>query len=88
MKDNSLLDAHKYCCNHKPELERDSMCGCFYCGKIFSPLEIVEWLIFDNPADERGTAICPYCGIDSVIGESSGCPITPKFLSKMNKYWF
>jgi hypothetical protein len=42
MKDNSLLDAHKYCCNHKPELERDSMCGCFYCGKIFSPLEILS----------------------------------------------
>ena len=88
MKDNSLLDAHEYCSNHKPELELDTVCGCFYCGKIFSPTEIKEWLIYDNPADERGTAICPYCGIDSVIGVSSGYPITPEFLSRMRNHWF
>lgn len=80
--------AHRYSSNHKPELENDSICGCFYCGRIFNPSEIEEWIVADNPCDRRGTAICPHCGIDSVIGESSGYPITDEFLSAMNRIWF
>lgn len=79
--------AHAFSGNHKPELQRDRICGCFYCLKIFSPSEIEEWLIEDNRVDKRGTAICPHCGIDSVIGESSGYPITKEFLQKMHARW-
>jgi acetone carboxylase gamma subunit len=60
----------------------------FYCLEIYSPSEINEWIVADNDCDRYGTAICPYCGIDSVIGESSGYPITKDFLTKMNRYWF
>ena len=80
--------AHKYSNNHKPELENDLQCGCFYCGKIFNPSEIEEWIVDNNPCDKRGTAICPHCGIDSIIGESSGYPISDEFLSAMNIIWF
>ena len=80
--------AHTYSSNHKPELEKDDICGCFYCETIFSPTEITEWLIHSNPCDKRGTAVCPHCGIDSVIGESSGFPITKPFLHAMSEYWF
>lgn len=86
MKD--YIDAHKFSNNHMTELKKDKLCGCFYCMEIFSPAEIKEWIVHPNPCDCRGTAICPYCGIDSVIGESSGYPITKEFLAKMNKYWF
>lgn len=34
------------------------------------------------------TALCPYCGIDAVIGESAGYPLTEEFLKKMRDYWF
>jgi len=34
------------------------------------------------------TAMCPYCGIDAVIGERSGIPITKQFLKGMREYWF
>lgn len=81
MKD--VIDAHKYSVNNKTDLERDKLCGCFYCLKIFSPNKIKEYI-----NDKNGTAICPYCCIDSIIGESSGYPITYDFLKKMNKYWF
>lgn len=81
-------EAHKYSNNHKPELEKDKRCGCFYCLEIFSPSEIEEWYFYDDPCDRRGTAFCPYCGIDSVIGESSGFPITKDFLSMMHRRWF
>ena len=80
--------AHKFSSNHKPELEKDSVCGCFYCLTIFHPSEIKEWIIEDTAIDSRGTAICPYCSIDSVIGESSGYPITEEFLEKMQEHWF
>jgi len=34
------------------------------------------------------TALCPRCGIDSVIGSASGYPITADFLLMMRKYYF
>ncbi len=79
--------AHSYSRNHRSELEKDSVCGCFYCLRIYSPSEIEEWLDEEN-GDPRGTALCPYCGIDSVLGESSGYPITRAFLQKMKEEWF
>lgn len=80
--------AHMFSKSHKPELEKDRICGCFCCGKVFSPSEITEWIIMDNHCDRLGTAVCPHCGVDSVIGESSGYPITEDFMRAMNKIWF
>ena len=80
---SNYINAHKYSSNHCDKLMQDSLCGCFYCLKIFSPNEICEWV-----EDIGGTALCPYCCVDSVIGEHSGYPITEEFLSKMNEYWF
>lgn len=80
--------AHKYCRNNKLELETNSKCGCFYCTEIFDSGEITEWLIEDNPADKHGTALCPKCGIDSVISEGAGYPMTEDFLDIMDSIWF
>ena len=81
-----LIKAHEYCSEHRLQLEKDRKCGCFYCLNIFSPREINEWIRFDGDNDD--TAFCPNCGIDSVIGESSGFPITESFLKEMHDYWF
>ena len=75
--------AHEFSANHKKDLKNNSVCGCFYCLEIFDPREITDWI-----RDKTGTAICPYCGIDSIIGESSGYLITTEFLKKMCDYWF
>lgn len=83
MNSNDIIAAHEFCSNHKKELQKDKLCGCFHCLKIFVPVEIEDWI-----PDPKGTARCPYCGIDSVIGEYSGFPITKDFLSKMKEYWF
>ena len=77
-----IIMAHRYSSNHRDALEKDSVCGCFWCLNIFSPTEIEQW------CDNQKTALCPYCGIDSIIGEGSGYPITKVFLTKMHKYWF
>jgi len=79
---NPYKEAHRFTMHNRKALDKDSICGCFYCLKIFSPSEIMEWI------DNDDTAICPYCGIDSIIGESSGYPITKPFLEVMHKMWF
>lgn len=79
--------AHKFSNNHKNELEKDKICGCFDCLRIFSPNEIEEW-VPETPDGECVTAVCPYCGDDSIIGESSGYPITKDFLREMHIIWF
>ena len=81
-----LGTAHLYSANHKDELQNDKKCGCFYCLSIFDPKEIQEWVDLENGG--KGTALCPYCGVDSVIGESSGYPVTKEFLREMHDYWF
>ena len=84
MRKEIIIAAHRYCTSNKTMLKKDNVCGCFYCMKIFDPQEITDWI-----RDGDGmTALCPSCGIDSVIGESSGYPITEEFLREMNEYWF
>jgi hypothetical protein len=77
------IRAHKHCFRNRNEVERSAHCGCFYCLETFKPVEIQEW------ADKGATtALCPRCGIDSVIGSASGFPLTRRFLQQMNDRWF
>jgi hypothetical protein len=77
-----VREAHKRSINHRDEVETSTVCGCFYCLSIFPPAEIVDW------TDEDQTALCPKCGIDSVIGDRSGFPISTEFLATMRSHWF
>ena len=87
-KQYDLELAHTFSNNHKQALSVEQRCGCFYCQSIFLSSEITDWIEHDNPCDRLGTALCPHCGIDSVIGESSGFEITSDFLRAMNYRWF
>jgi hypothetical protein len=79
-----VLDAaHKHSSNHRDEIERSAVCGCFYCQQTFAAAEIENWW------DDGSTAECPNCGIDSVIGSASGYPVAdPPFLEAMHQRWF
>lgn len=88
-----LLKAHRHTTNNRAEVEASKVCGCIYCTQIFSPLEIVAWSgldvsSFDHPdALDAGTALCPRCGSEAVIGDKSGFSIEPDFLHRMNEAW-
>ena len=78
-----IIDAHKHTTRHRDEVEKSKAIGCFYCLKTFDPKEIENWL------EAEDTALCPYCSIDSVIGDASGYPVgDEKFLREMNEFWF
>lgn len=79
-----LKAAHKASYANKRRLSIPQKCGCFYCMRFFSFEKIEDWSI-DQP---DWTAVCPYCGIDSVIGENDGYPLTNEFLEGMHKEWF
>ena len=84
---NDIITAHEHSIRHKKELHESDICGCFYCCKIFSPQKIIEWTA-DGCNEMEQTGLCPYCGIDSIIGDKSGYPIKNNFLKAMNKKWF
>jgi hypothetical protein len=82
-----LKVAHKSSSGHRKQVEESEVCGCFYCLSTFPPKSIEEWV--DDDKDGIGqTALCPKCGIDSVIGSKAGFPLTQEFLAAMNRHWF
>jgi hypothetical protein len=81
-----IIRAHRHSIRHREEVLASERCGCFYCCAAFPPSEIKVWT--DEWEGVGQTALCPHCGIDSVIGSESGCAITPGFLAAMKAHWF
>lgn len=77
-----IKEAHKHSIRHRGDLRDSEACGCFYCLDIIDYKNIEDWI------DDSDTALCPSCGIDSVIGSVSGFQISREFLSAMKKHWF
>lgn len=77
-----VREAHEHSSDRRAELLASAKCGCFYCCESYRPSAIQERV------DERQTALCPRCGIDSVIGDKSGYPTSRSFLARMRRYWF
>jgi len=69
---------------HRAEVARSTECACFYCRERFSPNEIREWV------DKNETALCPRCGIDSVIGDGGKVEgrVTDETLAEMRVVYF
>ena len=83
----AIREAHTHSADHRAEIEASDICGCFYCRITFKPRDITVWIDSNNRGIGQ-TALCPGCGIDSVIGSRSGFPITAEFLGEMRRYWF
>ena len=58
----------KYVRSNQDALNESTECACVYCLKMYDPKEITEWCSELNGKD---SALCPYCGIDSVIPNKS-----------------
>ena len=80
--ETDIQEAHKHSMRNRRELAKSETCGCFYCERVFSPAEITEWI------DDGETAMCPHCGIDSVLPSASGFKLSKDLLQRMNAYWF
>lgn len=74
--------AHKECSQHRQQLLASRWAGCFYCLQIFAPMTVRDWI------DDDQTALCPVCGIDSVMPLTAEQFESEEFLPKMRAYWF
>ena len=84
MTEEELKTAQDHGRDNREEIVASRTCGCFYCLGLFTPASIERWL-----NEESGTAVCPLCQIDSVIGDASGYPVeSPQFLAEMHWRWF
>jgi len=83
-----LRVAHEKSIYHRAEIERSAKCGCFFCEAIFDADQITDWRPSSEMPHAQQTALCPFCGIDSVIGDNSGFEITKRFLQEMQDVWF
>ncbi len=81
-EENHLIIAHDSSIHNRKLLEKTQTCACVHCLKVFTPGDIVSW------CDSDDTALCPYCGIDSVLADGPGCEVTEAFLKKMHDRWF
>jgi hypothetical protein len=78
-----LKAAHRHSSRHRDELKASALCGCFFCLAAYSPTEVKEW------CDDERTALCPRCGIDSVLADQPSVPVTEAtFLKAMREHWF
>lgn len=80
--DPKLRAAHKCSSNHRLQILGSTKCGCFYCQRIFQPSIIEDWTNDDT------TALCPFCGMDAVLGDASGFPISKIFFADMYQVYF
>lgn len=84
-----LEQAHKHTMSNEQEANRSHTCTCMYCGYQFDPTQATpEHLWDEGPARER-TLACPMCGIDAVLADASGFPVTdPEFIRACTEQWF
>lgn len=64
--------------NNRLAISDDTDCGCFFCISIYKGKEITDW------ADKGETALCPNCGVDSLIPNETD----EEYLTKMCEKWF
>ena len=79
---DQLKKAHKSSSHHVQLIRMSQTCGCFHCTSVFPSSQIREW------TDRGATALCPECGIDSVLPAAAGYPLEPEFLKQMERHWF
>jgi hypothetical protein len=87
-----LNSIHRYSSRHRERVVASARCGCFYCLQMFAPTEISDWVDGPDESDTTlngTTALCPRCGIDSVLPDSiPDVPLSSELLSAMRAHWF
>ena len=77
-----MANVHEHSRRNRAELKQSQKCGCFSCCRIYDATEVEDYV------DGGETALCPYCCVDSVIGDASGTELNPLLLKKLNGIYF
>jgi hypothetical protein len=77
-----IQDVPFHSLKNRDAVEQSTECACYRCCAKFDKNEVINW------TDHFQTAICPYCGTDSVLPDFNIYPITKEFLEEAKNYWF
>ena len=84
---SSTLEAlHRLSSRNRDTVQGTRACGCFHCLRTFDAAAVVDWTREGDGQEE--TALCPFCGSDSVMPAREGAPIDPGVLKAMQVYWY
>ena len=83
---DALKAVYSHSIRNEESIRKSNLCGCFHCISIF-PVADVKSSEMMVEKDGFKTAICPICGIDSVIGDAS-VEITAEILEALNGLYF
>jgi hypothetical protein len=82
MTRDKLRAAIKFATSNEQALKESAYAGCYYCLRIYPSSEVTQFLEVER------TALCPKCGIDSVLPSNSPYELTVDTLKELNKFWF
>jgi hypothetical protein len=74
------VSAQKHASKNRAEIEASTKCSCFFCFRSFKTTDIKAWI------DSNQTALCPKCGVDSVLGSLHRSD--DAFLRGMHEHFF
>ncbi len=82
--DHKLTELQKHTHNNEIEILHSKTCSCIFCRQHYDARAVNDWV-----NDERGmSAICPECGMDTVIGDNGGEPLDKETLKALNLAFF
>ena len=87
--DKYINEAHKHVFKNYEEILRSKVCTCMYCSYQIKSDKLNEELPYTTERDETKTLLCPMCGIDCVLGDAEGFPVTDiYFIARFTRKWF
>lgn len=81
-QEDQLKDLHLRTYLNASDFQSGKECCCIYCQRFFPTDKVVEFV------DDDDTALCPYCGIDSVIALGADVEVSKELLAELNKRYF
>ena len=81
-KEEQLKRLHTYSSHNRNLVLMANRCCCFCCQRSMDSREIQHY------TNNGQTALCPKCGIDSIIPDSVGESIDQATIAEMHEYWF
>jgi hypothetical protein len=94
--DPEYLAIHERTFKNLEEVRASTLAVCLCCKRVIdtaamfqdTPLDDICVACIDDGTMEE-TVFCPHCGIDAVIGDASGLPVTsPNFVDKLHAMAF
>lgn len=82
MDKDKLRMAIKFATSNKVSLAKSEYAACYFCMEIYPAKEVIDFLATED------TALCPRCGIDSVLPDQSPYELTKENLLELHKFWF